>query len=68
MNMTRVGVNTVRVSMDQTQALPKEKCMFPDLTGLHLSTEELEKLQALLHKHRAVCSCIIFLCMRKIMD
>lgn len=28
--------------------------MFPDLTGLHLSTEELEKLQALLHKHRAV--------------
>lgn len=48
-SVTHVGINTVRVCMDQSKS-QTEQCVHPDLMCLHLSTEEREKLQVWLYK------------------
>lgn len=49
--MIRTCANTIRVSMDKKKVEPPVQCSVPDLTGLDLSAEEKEKVQALLYKH-----------------
>ncbi|XP_078028159.1 uncharacterized protein LOC144464543 [Epinephelus lanceolatus] len=53
-SMTRVSAHTVRVGIGETKPLCAEINPLPDLTGFDLSVEEKERLQTLLHKHRAV--------------
>ncbi|CAL9695460.1 unnamed protein product [Knipowitschia caucasica] len=52
-NMTRVGVNSVRVSTGPITP-QSEPCVLPDLTNSDLPAEQTWRLKDLLYKHRAV--------------
>lgn len=51
--LTRVSVNKVRVSTDKNEVCAEPSAL-PNLNDLDLCAEHKERLQALLHKHRAV--------------